>query len=36
MYIRYEHTTIDLYKDVCEKVCAVSIADAFYRKLAAL
>lgn len=30
MYIRYERTTIDFYKDVCEKVCAVSVADTFY------
>lgn len=30
MYIRYERTTIDFYKDVCEKECAVSIADTFY------
>lgn len=30
MYIRYERTTIDFYKDVCEKVCAVSIVDTFY------
>lgn len=31
MDIRYERTTIDFYKDVREKLCAVSsVADTFY------